>query len=178
MSMEVLFSNHCILDEAAYGDIYGIYTKRIRIYVLGLLAGAYGIYMMVRFYKVWYLALIGFLLVIEILFLIFFSSKLRGKKLFKRSCELYQSDHIEIETLFMDNGFETINPVTGGRLMIEYSQIKSCRELHDKYLIILKARQFLCMNKYGFIVGHYVEFQDFLIDKCPGAKIKFKDKKK
>lgn len=175
--MEVLFSNHCTFDEITYGEVYALYANRRWTFLLGFLAGAYGIFMILRFYKIWYLALIGCLLVLEVLLLMFFSSKYRGKAAFRRACQLNHTDCIEIETLFMKDRFEAINPAAGGRLQMEYSQIKACKEFQDKFVIILRSRQFLCLEKNNFILGTCGEFQQFLMEQCPKAKFKLKRKK-
>lgn len=172
--MEVLYSNHCEMDEKTYGDIYSRLSRKIPAIIAGLLAAAYGAFMIYYFRATWYLVLLGSGLIVEFIFLAFFSSKYKGKRAFRHTCELYHSDHIEVDTLFMDEAFENINPVTGGRLTIEYTQISSVREMDEKYLLILKSRQFICLNKYGFVIGNYLDFEDFIREKCPKARIRLK----
>lgn len=172
--MEILFSNHCSMDEETYGKIFSKLGRSFPTVLICLLSAGYGVYMAFRFHFTWYVVLMGIGLVLECIFMFFFTSKFRGKKMFRQACQLSDSGRLETDILFMDEAFENINPFTGEKLTTDYAQIVSLREYDEMYLMLIKGRQFLCLDKYGFVIGNHKDFEDFIREKCSKAKIRFK----
>ena len=98
-----------------------------------------------------------------------------SKRQEKRLKELYDTDHITIESDFTDDAIDFHNQASHTNLHLPYSALNLLTETKDLFLIRTKERQVIALAKNGFIGTDAAGFRSFMQGKCPDAKHKWKE---
>lgn len=94
-----------------------------------------------------------------------------AKKNEKRFILLYNKIP-ESTTYFYDDNLLTVNDENNGELKVEYDKIIKIKQSKNLYLLILKEKMYIMVDKNRFEKGSCEEFEEFIKAKAINAKIK------
>lgn len=100
-----------------------------------------------------------------------FRNHLFARKNEKRLLLLY-NEIPESATYFYDDYLLTTNEKTNGELKLDYDKIIKVKQSQNLYLLILKERLVVMVDKNRFEKGTCEEFEEFIKSKAVNAKIK------
>ena len=78
----------------------------------------------------------------------------------------------ESTTYFFNNNLLTVNDANNGELKVEYDKIIKIKQSKNLYLLILKEKMYIMVDKNRFEKGTCEEFEEFIKAKAVNAKIK------
>lgn len=105
---------------------------------------------------------------------LFIAPKRFAKRQMRMSTEAYGTEQMEIVTEFFDDAVELHNLTSKGEARFTYPSIKKVTETKDLFLAWTGTKQILIINKLGFDGTDIPGFRDFMDEKCPNAKRKWR----
>ena len=170
--MEPLFINNLKQTNEIYIEMNKAFFSASRIAYQITVPVVYGALACVLVYQCNYIAalliaLFGILLFFYPLIKLHFTARKR-EKIFT---ELYGSMP-EGQTLFYDDGLVSTSYADKSETKIEYGKIIKVKQSKNLYLLIMKQKIVVMVNKTGFEKGGCEEFEQFIKSKAVNAKIK------
>ena len=101
----------------------------------------------------------------------FIKNHILEKKRQKQFLTLYD-EMPESITYFYENNFKTTTPANNAEITIDYDKIIKLKQTQNLYLLILKERLVIMVDKNRMENGTCEEFEKFIINKAVNAKNK------
>ncbi|MBQ2202011.1 MAG: hypothetical protein II412_05510 [Clostridia bacterium] len=184
-----IFLNTYVPNEQTGRQIYRNvrFVRRLLVFLLGT-----GFLAVVLYYLVWLIrwaadydqpvytqrlfwlcivavALYAVLIVREI-----FAPRTFAKREIRRLKEAYGTDRVEIRAAFFDDGVAFHNLASNAEMQIAYTAFGTITETEDLFLAQTKQKQLITFSKLGFENTDIPGFRDFMDEKCPNAKRKWR----
>ncbi len=171
--MEPLFINSLRQSKEIYIETNKAYSSASRIAYQIAVPVVYGFLAFVLIY--FYYNFIGAAVVAAAGALLFFYPLIKlhrvAKKREKQLIELY-GEIPEAQTFFYEDHILTTGITDKSEIRIEYGKIIKVRQSKNLYLLIMKQKLVVMVNKNRFEKGSCEEFEQFIKEKAVNAKIR------
>ena len=171
--MEPLFINDIRQTKEMYIEMNKAYSSASQIAYKIAVPLVYGFLAFVLIY--FYYNFIGAAIVAAAGVLLFFYPLIKlhrvAKKREKQIVELYGSE-LEGQTLFYDDHLVSTGFNDKSEIKIEYGKIIKVRQSRNLYLLIMKQKLVIMVDKNRFEKGSCEEFEQFIKEKATNAKIR------
>lgn len=171
--MEPLFTNKCSYTKEVILEAYLSYNKRERriLTPIILICDFLGVAMSFIHFE-FPLMMLLFILNILFFFFVFAIPRIIAHRIYKVHLEVLK-EPIVGTTDYYDDKFVSIAYPTKAELNIQYSQLKRIISSNNLYLLVIRFQLFFIVDKNGFDKINMVEFEKFIEEKAPKAKIHF-----
>lgn len=171
--MEPLFINNFTHSKEMYIEMNKAYSFVSRLIFQIAVAVIYGfLAVLLFFYYGNYFS--GAAIVLVGVFLFFYpliNTRIHAKKREKQLAELF-GELPSAQNLFFDDHLLAISSADKSELKIEYDKIIKVRQSKNLYLLIMKQKLVIMVDKNRFEKGSCEEFEQFIKSKAVNAKIK------
>lgn len=171
--MEPLFINNFTHSKEMYIEMNKAYSFVSRLIFQIAVAVIYGfLAVLLFFYYGNYFS--GAAIVLVGVFLFFYpliNTRIHAKKREKQLVELF-GELPSAQNLFFDDYLLSISSADKSELKIEYDKIIKVRQSKNLYLLIMKQKLVIMVDKNRFEKGSCEEFEQFISSKAVNAKIK------
>ena len=171
--MEPLFINNFTHSKEMYIEMNKAYSFVSRLIFQIAVAVIYGfLAVLLFFYYGNYFS--GAAIVLVGVFLFFYpliNTRIHAKKREKQLVELF-GELPSAQNLFFDDYLLAISSADKSELRIEYDKIIKVRQSKNLYLLIMKQKLVIMVDKNRFEKGTSEEFEQFIKSKAVNAKIK------
>lgn len=171
--MEPLFINNFTHSKEMYIEMNKAYSFVSRLIFQIAVAVIYGfLAVLLFFYYGNYFS--GAAIVLVGVFLFFYpliNTRIHAKKREKQLVELF-GELPSAQNLFFDDYLLSISSADKSELRIEYDKIIKVRQSKNLYLLIMKQKLVIMVDKNRFEKGRCEEFEQFIKSKAVNAKIK------
>ena len=184
-----IFTNIYVPDEQTGRQIYRSvrFVRRLLIFLLGTAFLA-----MVLYYLVWvirwaaaydqpvytqrlfWLCIAAVALYVLLIVREIFAPRTFAKRETRRLKEAYGTDRVEIRAAFFDDGVSFHNLASNAELQTAYDVFGTITETKDLFLVRTKQKQLIAFHKLGFDGTDIPGFRNFMDEKCPNAKRKWR----
>ncbi len=170
--MEPLFTNTCLLTKEVYKEAYLAITRSRRILVVILSAV---IFVSSLFEAYWtddvlFYFFAGFFVLFAVYYFVFFPRR-AANITSKRSQEIYHEE-ICSTIRFYDDSMITKSTPSNAEATLRYDQIVQVRASRQLYIITIKQKLLVILDKSKFDQINMIEFEHFLRQKAPKAKFR------
>lgn len=171
--MEPLFINNFTHSKEMYIEMNKAYSFVSRLIFQIAVAVIYGfLAVLLFFYYGSYFS--GAAIVLVGVFLFFYpliNTRIHAKKREKQLVELF-GELPSAQNLFFDDYLLSISSADKSELRIEYDKIIKVRQSKNLYLLIMKQKLVIMVDKNRFEKGSCEEFEQFIKSKAVNVKIK------